>query len=104
MNVEGALALPHLLACHPPPSLSSRFFGLTDSAGAPVLLPPAADVEQQAQRGGALLASVGDVAVLTLHVMSAVPAELPLCSAVLTLGVMQQLTGVGEEGAGAVLE
>lgn len=89
----GHLALPHLLSCYPPPALSSRFFGITDPSGAPVLSPPAADAAQQAQRGGALQAAVGDVVLLSLHVVSALPVDLPLSSVVLTLGLLQQLTG-----------
>ncbi|GAB4816227.1 hypothetical protein N2152v2_003273 [Parachlorella kessleri] len=111
-DIGGALAISRLLFCYPPPSHSSRFFGLTDqSTGGAALLPPAVDlaqhgdaaraqqphggdthVAQHAQHGGALLAAVGDVVVLTVHVVSAVPAELPLSGAVLTLGVLQQLT------------
>ena len=37
VDVAGALALPHLLTCYPPPALSSRFFGLTDPSGPPRL-------------------------------------------------------------------
>lgn len=93
LDAGGALALPHLLSAYPPPALSSRFFGLTSASGGPALLPPAVDAAQQAQRGGALLAAVGDVSVLMLHVVSAAPCELPLGGAVLTLGILQQLTG-----------
>jgi hypothetical protein len=72
----------------------SRFYGHSDAAGQPVLVPtrPAAGAAG-GPPGGAAAAAVGDVLVLTLEVVNRLPVELPLGDVALTLVGMQEMAG-----------
>lgn len=91
---DGHLHLWPLLAATPVLGAYSRFFGQSDAAGSPLL-----QATGPGGIGGAALACVGDVVLLRLAVHSALPVELPLADAVLTLAVLQELTGGHGTGA-----
>lgn len=95
----GGINVSAILVAAPLPASVSRFFGRTDPEGAPVLSPPLrAAAGAGASAGGsgssgALSAAVGDALAVKLVVRNQLPVALPLREVVLTLGVLQEMTG-----------
>lgn len=84
---SAAVDLSPAIAAAPARGGTSRFFGRTGLAGEPLLFPP------PCERGGAHAAAVGDALGIDIAVDCQLPVALRLQDVVLTLGVLQEMTG-----------
>ena len=93
---DGGIDLSAIVAAAPQKCAVSRFFGRTGPDGAPLLAPaPREPASLGSSRCGACRAAVGDALPLQLVVRTRLPEALPLRDVVLTLAVLQEMTGGG---------
>lgn len=91
---DGAIDMSAIIAAAPPKCAVSRFFGRTGPDGTPLLAPaPREPHSRGSSQCGACSAAVGDALPLQLVVRNQLPDALPLSDVVLTLAVLQEMTG-----------
>ena len=88
--VEPLINASSIIAAAPPQASVSRFYGRTAAGGSPLLAPRPGGGGAVA---GAVSAAVGDALAVQLYVDNQLPVALPLQEVVLTLAVLQEMTG-----------
>ena len=88
--VEPLINASPIIAAAPPQASVSRFYGRTAAGGSPLLAPRPGGGGAVA---GAVSAAVGDALAVQLCVDNQLPVALPLQEVVLTLAVLQEMTG-----------